>query len=83
MYVMNNVLNSLSREFVRKGTKAVIDELLKVDHKEITSNAAIIFNELFKDNLTMSVDKDGNADINIKLSADQIKFLLQEISKQL
>ena len=31
----------------------------------------------------MNVNEDGSAEINIKLSADQIKYILQEISKQL
>lgn len=83
MYSMNNVLNSIVEESMRKGAKTLIDEVLKLDPNEITNNTAEVLNELLKGILVMNVNKDGSAEINIKLSADQIKYILQEISKQL
>ena len=83
MYSMNNVLNSIVEESTRKGAKTLIDEVLKLDPNEITNNTAEVLNELLKDILVMNVNEDGSAEINIKLSADQIKYILQEISKQL
>ncbi len=83
MYSMNNVLNSIVDESMRKGAKTLIDEVLKLDPNEITNNTAEVLNELLKGILVMNVNKDGSAEINIKLSADQIKYILQEISKQL
>lgn len=83
MYSMNNVLNSIVEESMRKGAKTLIDEVLKLDPNEITNNTAEVLNELLKGVLVMNVNKDGSAEINIKLSADQIKYILQEISKQL
>lgn len=83
MYSMNNVLNSIVEESMRKGAKALIDEVLKLDPNEITNNTAEVLNELLKGILVMNVNEDGSAEINIKLSADQIKYILQEISKQL
>lgn len=83
MYSMNNVLNSIVEEGMRKGAKTLIDEVLKLDPNEITNNTAEVLNELLKGILVMNVNKDGSAEINIKLSADQIKYILQEISKQL
>lgn len=68
---------------MRKGAKTLIDEVLKLDPNEITNNTAEVLNELLKGILVMNVNKDGSAEINIKLSADQIKYILQEISKQL
>lgn len=70
-------------ESMRKGAKALIDEVLKLDPNEITNNTAEVLNELLKGILVMNVNEDGSAEINIKLSADQIKYILQEISKQL
>lgn len=70
-------------ESMRKGAKTLIDEVLKLDPNEITNNTAEVLNELLKGILVMNVNKDGSAEINIKLSADQIKYILQEISKQL
>lgn len=83
MYSMNNVLNSIVEESTRKGAKTLIDEVLKLDPNEITNNTAEVLNELLKGILVMNVNEDGSAEINIKLSADQIKYILQEISKQL
>lgn len=83
MYSMNNVLNSIVDESMRKGAKTLIDEVLKLDPNEITNNTAEVLNELLKGILVMNVNEDGSAEINIKLSADQIKYILQEISKQL
>lgn len=83
MYSMNNVLNSIVNESMRKGAKTLIDEVLKLDPNEITNNTAEVLNELLKGILVMNVNEDGSAEINIKLSADQIKYILQEISKQL
>lgn len=83
MYSMNNVLNSIVEESMRKGAKTLIDEVLKLDPNEITNNTAEVLNELLKGILVMNVNEDGSAEINIKLSADQIKYILQEISKQL
>lgn len=83
MYSMNNVLNSIVEEGMRKGAKTLIDEVLKLDPNEITNNTAEVLNELLKGILVMNVNEDGSAEINIKLSADQIKYILQEISKQL
>lgn len=83
MYSMNNVLNSIVEESMRKGAKTLIDEVLKLDPNEITNNTAAVLNELLKGILVMNVNEDGSAEINIKLSADQIKYILQEISKQL
>lgn len=83
MYSMNNVLNSIVEESTRKGAKTLIDEVLKLDPNEITNNTAAVLNELLKGILVMNVNEDGSAEINIKLSADQIKYILQEISKQL
>lgn len=83
MYSMNNVLNSIMEESMRKGAKTLIDEVLKLDPNEITNNTAEVLNELLKGILVMNVNEDGSAEINIKLSADQIKYILQEISKQL
>lgn len=83
MYSMNNVLNSIVGESMRKGAKTLIDEVLKLDPNEITNNTAEVLNELLKGILVMNVNEDGSAEINIKLSADQIKYILQEISKQL
>lgn len=68
---------------MRKGAKTLIDEVLKLDPNEITNNTAEVLNELLKGILVMNVNEDGSAEINIKLSADQIKYILQEISKQL
>lgn len=70
-------------ESMRKGAKTLIDEVLKLDPNEITNNTAEVLNELLKGILVMNVNEDGSAEINIKLSADQIKYILQEISKQL
>lgn len=70
-------------ESMRKGAKTLIDEVLELDPNEITNNTAEVLNELLKGILVMNVNKDGSAEINIKLSADQIKYILQEISKQL
>lgn len=70
-------------ESMRKGAKTLIDEVLKLDPNEITNNTAAVLNELLKGILVMNVNEDGSAEINIKLSADQIKYILQEISKQL
>lgn len=83
MYSMNNVLNSIVDESMRKGAKTLIDEVLKLDPNEITNNTAEVLNELLKGILVMNVNEDGSAEINIKLSANQIKYILQEISKQL
>lgn len=83
MYSMNNVLNSIVEEGMRKGAKTLIDEVLKLDPNEITNNTAEVLNELLKGILVMNVNEDGSAEINIKLSANQIKYILQEISKQL
>lgn len=83
MYSMNNVLNSIVEEGMRKGAKTLIDEVLKLDPNEITNNTAEVLNKLLKGILVMNVNEDGSAEINIKLSADQIKYILQEISKQL
>ena len=83
MYSMNNVLNSIVEESMRKDAKTLIDEVLKLDPNEITNNTAEVLNELLKGILVMNVNEDGSAEINIKLSADQIKYILQEISKQL
>ena len=83
MYSMNNVLNAIVEESTRKGAKTLIDEVLKLDPNEITNNTAEVLNELLKGILVMNVNEDGSAEINIKLSADQIKYILQEISKQL
>lgn len=83
MYSMNNVLNSIVEEGMRKGAKTLIDEVLKLDPNEITNNTAAVLNELLKGILVMNVNEDGSAEINIKLSANQIKYILQEISKQL
>lgn len=83
MYSMNNVLNSIVEESMRKGAKTLIDEVLKLDPNKITNNTAAVLNELLKGILVMNVNEDGSAEINIKLSADQIKYILQEISKQL
>lgn len=83
MYSMNNVLNSIVDESMHKGAKTLIDEVLKLDPNEITNNTAEVLNELLKGILVMNVNEDGSAEINIKLSADQIKYILQEISKQL
>lgn len=80
---MNNVLNSLIKKSLCTGAKALIDELTKLDSKELTDNVAELLNDLLKGILVMRVDDKGNANINIDLSADQIKFLLQEISKEL
>lgn len=71
------------KESMRKGAKTLIDEVLKLDPNEITNNTAEVLNELLKGILVMNVNEDGSAEINIKLSADQIKYILQEISKQL
>ena len=70
-------------ESMRKGAKTLIDEVLKLDPNKITNNTAAVLNELLKGILVMNVNEDGSAEINIKLSADQIKYILQEISKQL
>lgn len=83
MYSMNNVLNSALQATTGKDAKSVLDELLKLSTVELTTNTAKILNELLKGILVMKVTDEGDADINIKLSSEQIKYILLELSNNL
>lgn len=80
---MNDVLNASLQATTGKDAKSVLDELLKLSTVELTTNTAKILNELLKGILVMKVTDEGDADINIKLSAEQIKYILLELSNNL
>lgn len=80
---MNDVLNAALQATTGKDAKSVLDELLKLSTVELTTNTAKILNELLKGILVMKVTDEGDADINIKLSAEQIKYILLELSNNL